>query len=370
MTDSKLETSNNGVAGEARGSTTPEMIAKAACAYSRSFILKGSSQLVNNTYDQAQRVSLFRAILDLRALCSEYPGYRLEINEVYQEFHFTIQQCKKFSLGNCYEMALMALDYVLQHASPSVNAEVYEIEGGDHAFLVVGRKKNSHPKQPETWGEDAVICDPWSNEVYPASEYLAQTKNFYEVIHNGDYSNCVEKFDNRRHKLSPIPWHNTEYLRTINSRPHLDKIIELFHKKMTLIINALEKLEGKLHAIVQRLAQEYPDNPEKKVIIERMVNQLHTSVDKIKEDINKDCNTLPYEVLRSTLEKTWRKSIRSFQESVAVSEADKSILKKYNHEDSWRTQLLRFFNILPKTARDTSNALHEAQKQIEKTLKK
>ena len=38
---------------------------------------------------------------------------------------------------------------------------------------------------PETWGKNAVICDPWSNKVYGAADYLKKLKNFYRT---SDYS--------------------------------------------------------------------------------------------------------------------------------------------------------------------------------------
>lgn len=369
MTDSKIETSKDGIVAEALVPAASEMIAKAACNYSREFILKGITQLINNTYDKSQRLSLYRSVKDLREFCSERPDYSLDINKAYQDFRFTIETCKKLSLGNCHEMALMALDYVLRYAPSSINAEVYHIEGGDHVFLVIGRKANSNPRKPETWGEDAFICDPWSDKVYPASEYLTQTKNYYISRHDGDYSNHIENFDSRKHQLSPVPLLNTEYLRKTNSRSHLDKVIVLFQTKMRSTIESLEKLDARLLAIIQRLEQQYPDNPEKKEIIEKMAGQLHITIEKIKEDIKKDYNTLSYETLHSTLENTWKENIRSFRKAVTVSDGDKVVLTKYNDEDSFATKVLRFFKILPKTARDTNHALNEAQEQIGKTLR-
>ncbi|WP_240610484.1 hypothetical protein, partial [Legionella qingyii] len=275
------------------------------------------------------------------------------------------------SLGNCYEMALMALDYVLRYAPPSVNAEVYQIEGGDHVFLVVGRKKNSNPNNPATWGKDAYICDPWSNKVYPASEYLTQTKNYIFLRKmDGDYSNQLENFDKHHHKLSPIPSENTEYLRKAHSRPHLDKVIGLFQTRMKATLNALEKLETNLRAIMKRLEVKYPNDTQKKEIIEKMVDKLHATIGKIKDDIKKDYATLPYDILRSNLESLSKESLSSFQKAISVSEADKTVLMKYNDENSYATKALRFFNIKPKTVRDTRDALIEAHKSVEKISKK
>ena len=85
----------------------------------------------------------------------------------------------KYDLGNCGELAYFALDYILYHAPPELNAETYSIRGGNHSFLVINRDPNSDPNLPETWGTDAVICDPWANKVYRARDYRTELKNFY-----------------------------------------------------------------------------------------------------------------------------------------------------------------------------------------------
>ena len=124
---------------------TSKIVAEQACKYARGFILKGSTQIVTNTFEKTQRQDLFKAVKDLRTLFKEEPELSLEINKEYQKFHRTIEMCQKFSLGNCQELALMALDYVVHSAPPSIRAEVYFIKGGDHVFLVVGRKKTVTP---------------------------------------------------------------------------------------------------------------------------------------------------------------------------------------------------------------------------------
>lgn len=370
MTATKTVTNLDEISDGAVVPTSPEMIAILACSYSREFILKGMTQLVNNTYDKSQRLSLYNAVMDLRQLCNDLPNFSLEINQEFERFHRVIEVCKKLSLGNCYEMALMALDYVLRYAPPSVNAEVYDIEGGDHVFLVLGREKNSNPYEPETWGKDAYICDPWSNKVYPASEYFNETKNyrFFREC-DGDYSNHLENFDKDLHTLSPMPLLNTEYLRNAHSRPHLDRIIVFFQKKMDATLKALEKLETNLRAIMRRLEEKYPNDSQKKEIIEKMVNNLHATIEKIKDDIKKDYTTLPYDTLRSNLENSSKKSLSSFQKAVNVNDIDKTVLMKYHDEESYLTKILRFFNIKPKTARDTHNALNEAHQSVEKISK-
>lgn len=83
----------------------------------------------------------------------------------------------KFSQGECLEISCAGLIYFLHQKNLQAKVDVYEIKnmnpedlGGDHAFLVIGRDKNSDPSDPSTWGESAVIVDPLRNIAFPASQ--------------------------------------------------------------------------------------------------------------------------------------------------------------------------------------------------------
>ncbi|MFA5959357.1 MAG: hypothetical protein WC785_02470 [Tatlockia sp.] len=80
-------------------------------------------------------------------------------------------------VGNCGESAQQALAYARRHF-PSVNSEYAylgkpTINGtkldGDHAFLVVGRDRNTRFNTMHKWNKEAIICDPWTDQVYPAA---------------------------------------------------------------------------------------------------------------------------------------------------------------------------------------------------------
>jgi len=40
----------------------------------------------------------------------------------------------------------------------------------DHAFVVIGRAPGSEIRDPSTWGDEAVVCDPWWPDVYAAAD--------------------------------------------------------------------------------------------------------------------------------------------------------------------------------------------------------
>jgi len=76
-----------------------------------------------------------------------------------------------YPLGNCGELAAVAFFYLLDEKLFSKPVEIFQFErtNGDHHFVVIGRKHDSDPNDPAKWGEEAVICDPWSRRIYPAS---------------------------------------------------------------------------------------------------------------------------------------------------------------------------------------------------------
>ncbi len=110
----------------------------------------------------------------------------LEKNQDIREYELDIKLSLISSSGNCDEFTKQAFDFILYHDN-SIKAEVYEIQGGDHVFLVLNRDPNSDPSDPDTWGKKAVICDPWANSVYYALNFRHHLKNFYYGFNNSDY---------------------------------------------------------------------------------------------------------------------------------------------------------------------------------------
>jgi hypothetical protein len=61
--------------------------------------------------------------------------------------------------GNCGESAALAFMHLHdRHVHP---LDLMEGQNVDHAFVVIGRAPKGDAAEPETWGQDAVVCDPW-----------------------------------------------------------------------------------------------------------------------------------------------------------------------------------------------------------------
>jgi hypothetical protein len=137
-----------------------EEIAIAAKEYAQKYIRKSYTQLENNNLPEINQLALHTSILDIRD----------EINGVIDfdslSYEKEIEIIQKYSLGNCREMARLALYYVLIH-HPNIFAQICYIEDGDHVFLIVGEDETK-----------AFICDPWSNEIYYFSEWRDKLKNY------------------------------------------------------------------------------------------------------------------------------------------------------------------------------------------------
>lgn len=79
-----------------------------------------------------------------------------------------VLSCAQRGIGSCLEMSIAGYFFALEHQLTE-NIECAFLENGDHAFLVIGRDHNSNPYDYTTWGDDAVLCDPWSGAHYPAT---------------------------------------------------------------------------------------------------------------------------------------------------------------------------------------------------------
>ena len=63
--------------------------------------------------------------------------------------------------GNCMEQSAIAFGYLYQKGVKPVDYMMFEADGWDHGWLVIGRAEGSDPADLGTWGPDAVWCDPW-----------------------------------------------------------------------------------------------------------------------------------------------------------------------------------------------------------------
>ena len=89
--------------------------------------------------------------------------------EVQENLH-AILLSGKLRSAFCGEMACTAANFI-NSIDKDNTAELVKLYNGHHEMVVIGRDKNSNPNDINTWGENAVICDPWARKFYEASRF-------------------------------------------------------------------------------------------------------------------------------------------------------------------------------------------------------
>jgi len=184
-----------------------------AANYARKLITASSTALTTSMIDQSDiakhiermRKSTFSTEVSLKDL---FRVPDIHFNADLYQIKKAVRLVKNFSVGNCGEYAALALNYLRKQDVK--RAEAFSISNGNHCFVVIDRAMDSDPEKPETWGTDAIVCDPWSNKIYPATE-ITQTLQCYRGIrvNSGEFSmeysiqNTTYPFDPTIHTLKP-----------------------------------------------------------------------------------------------------------------------------------------------------------------------
>jgi hypothetical protein len=202
---------------------TLEDIAHLAIKYVRPLVRGGSTQVETNALPEIYQLALRSSIHDLRDEVNHVINSSADENK----YEAKIETIKKYSLGNCGEMADLALYYVLTH-HPSIYAQVYQLNRGDHVFLVIEKDAES------------FICDPWSNKVYPFSEWQDKLKAYKYTEENISQETKIIQ-ENKLKKLqkslqaSNITFDTVNYqnCKLISIHNNEDKNIEIYYYNTT-----------------------------------------------------------------------------------------------------------------------------------------
>lgn len=258
-------------------------IGASASKYARAHIHKGSSQIENNALEPKYFWALAEGVNDVRPfidqLISEKKKQSKTTNPDLLTYDTRIEISTKYSLGNCDELAVQALDYVLNQTD-DLRAEVFKIQGGAHVFLVINRNNPSDPNDPYDWGKNAVICDPWANKVFKASDYKTELKNYYYL----NQKNHIEDFNPDNHTL--VPYHNimnTDFLREA-VKFEINQIKSDFRDKLIPIYDSLDSYQSSLSKVKSRLSQMQEPNAAQINILKYKIDQLSDVINTIKHE--------------------------------------------------------------------------------------
>jgi hypothetical protein len=98
--------------------------------------------------------------------------------------HRIAEILKTTGCGNCGEQSALAFTYLEENSVKPLDWMCRA--NGDHAFVVIGRDKHVSEANYNDWGKDAVVCDPWKGEAFPASE--TGKKNGQSWVYESGYS--------------------------------------------------------------------------------------------------------------------------------------------------------------------------------------
>ena len=103
---------------------------------------------------------------------------RLAYASIPNKIQYLTQNIKFNKVANCCECSFLIHDTLKQQGVESQNVIMNIFKNGEerfdrnHAFTVIGLKKDANISNPKTWGKHAVIVDGWANIVKRAKEGL------------------------------------------------------------------------------------------------------------------------------------------------------------------------------------------------------
>lgn len=155
--------------------------------------------------------------------------------------HKIVAKYAQAKVGNCAEQTRVALSYLISIGI--YNVDLIDMKNGDHEFIVIGRAKHSNPNNIRTWGANAIICDPWADMVYCASDFFKVRATMPEFKY-ADILNAA--YPNARHFLFGNPY----ALRQI----HLDRTAP--HEQLSLKLSA-ENSDDETYKRIMNLYHQY-----------------------------------------------------------------------------------------------------------------
>lgn len=310
-----------------------------AFEFAKQFNLQGNTDSKFGGLNPERQKDIFFKIAAMRSVVSGSSAYSLGLDKDIDRFAQSVALSKGTHLGNCGENACLALDHIVNN-EPDAYAEVYEMDAAvDHVFCVVDRDKGSDPTKPETWGENAYVCDPWGDEVYPASELSkprsykaseAQHKPTQDNYMNIEVKTVEATFDPSKHTIEPQKKLNTDYIRNTKSKENVDAIVNSFQKKSEIVLSALDTLSKDLEKEANRLDKDKSSiSTEKANVIKEKMTAVQNEITRIKDDVKENIpNRHDYAVARAQLENKLQTTILNTSKLMQLDAEQEKTLNK------------------------------------------
>jgi hypothetical protein len=133
------------------------------------------------------RFQCVKAVIDATGNPQDYDSNMAWLTE-------TAKHATKHGCGNSGQQNAVAFEFLKAEFTKAkikvpidflgVEPRYYQVF--DHDFIVIGRLKGSRLKQLDTWGKEAVICDPWwpvkANRAYAAASLKQKMRSDIEAM--------------------------------------------------------------------------------------------------------------------------------------------------------------------------------------------
>lgn len=135
----------------------------------------------------------------------------------------TVEKAPRLKVGNCTDQAILVANYLIEKKGiDNVALVCCSMKGQNplnpdelekHVFAVVGLDKNAKLSDPSTWGNKAVVLDPWSDIVAPVESenpsYRALNKLYARFRTNFiAFENCAKYIGSTDDPNSKYNWEN------------------------------------------------------------------------------------------------------------------------------------------------------------------
>lgn len=330
-------------------------------------------QLQGNTHPKfcglklEDQQKIFDSMIAMRALVTASQAHSLGLDKSMDQFDQTIKWAKGTGCGNCGENASLALDYIANN-EPEASAEIYQLDPAvDHVFCVVDRDKNSDPNKPETWGQNAFVCDPWADQVYSASALAEKKPYTFTNTNERPTAEAPVKekhviFDPSLHKIEPQKKLDTDTIRAIKSKQNVDHVLDAYKKKSEIILSALDTLSKDLEKEAKRLDKDKSSiGTEKTKVISEKMAAVQDEIARIKDDVKENIpNRHDYAAARAQLEGKLQTAVVNANKLTQLDAAHEQTLNKQKNP--------MLDKLVGKAAPKSAMAIQEAMAKARNTL--
>ncbi len=194
-------------------------LAKEAVNYVKDMHLKSSTRMeLDNPYIAYHKTEEYK---DVESAISRINNMRNRNPKQYIEI--TTERVPKMGVGNCLDQAILAANYLIEQKNvKNVALIACTMKGQNpmdpndtdqHVFAVIGLDLSANLRDPDTWGKNAVIVDPWGNisdTVKNSNPSKSGLNKLYALFRTKlmTFNNCVKDVDPLDNDTSEYNWEN------------------------------------------------------------------------------------------------------------------------------------------------------------------